>query len=243
MSIRSWIDRKIASMGYVKRPLRIAVLGDSLSTQNYLLAPAWPTILEQFLRQSAQDVQVFNCSVAGHNFYRAQTVPIFGTKTALDHLLSLKPDIVILSLGYNDAISRNDGRDLSSVKSDATTALRELSGIPVLYFGMQPPDELDGDSWWRGLYSTISGHAAVKASTSIRLSDIYKVGGGLPDGLHLNGAGAQFQAAQAVTALHALGWIPDLLMNGTGERNKPNEFFANTDGVNGQCVRSSLSLP
>ncbi len=50
MSITRWIIKKVAAASFIKRPLRIAVLGDSLSTQNYLLAPAWPTILEGYLR-------------------------------------------------------------------------------------------------------------------------------------------------------------------------------------------------
>lgn len=221
--------------------MKIVVLGDSLSSQNYMMAPSWPTILEGYTRQSSVDVKVFNASVAGHTYYRAMSVPCFGKRTALEHTIALNPDLVICALGYNDTVTKVDGRTYQQVEQDAWKVLYELRAKPVLIFGMEEkvPE-------WTKLHEYASARGVVKGSTKISLCHIRKAGGGLPDGIHLNGAGSVMQAASAAELLRNTGYLPDLLMNSNTVRNNPNAYFAklttNPQDINIQCVQSSLNL-
>ena len=124
--------------------VRIVVLGDSLSTQNFNMSQAWPAILEHDLRQCGADVQVFNSSVSGHSFYRANNTASFGSNTSVQHAIDLDPDIVIVALGFNDTVMNVDGRSLVQVQADSLatfTALR--AGLPtakILYLAETPYD-------------------------------------------------------------------------------------------------------
>lgn len=82
---------------YNEVPLKIVVFGDSI-TANSELAPevSFPTRLEQKLLSDGYVTEVINMSRAGET-----------TITALERIrdvVELNPDIVIVQLGYNDAI-------------------------------------------------------------------------------------------------------------------------------------------
>lgn len=220
--LRKWL--KIPTDIY-PRPLRIAVLGDSLSCQNFLMPQCWPSVLESYLRQSAVDVQVFNCSFGGHNFYRASSVPVFGSKTAVQHLLALKPDIVLLALGYNDAISKNDGRSMDQLKSDVSAVVSALRGINTLYISEIPPADKPGFTDWLELDAFIRARVKSNEFSHFHLGHIYEMGGALPDGLHLNQGGSIFQASYVTKALAYTGWISEMPIGGTPERNDAGAFY------------------
>ena len=116
---------------------KIVVIGDSLSAQNVLFHNSWPTILEQNMRASDAPCTVYNLAVDGHTCYRANTVVKFGANTAVVEAISLAPDIVIVMLGFNDAITAVDGRNLTQIKADALTMFTTLrAGLPnakILY--------------------------------------------------------------------------------------------------------------
>lgn len=125
-------------------PVKIAVIGDSLSTQNYAMPPAWPTMLQQDLRQSGVNAHVYNCAVAGHTFYRANTTASFGTNTAVQQAIAHQPDIVIIALGLNDILNALDGRSLATVQSDAaamvSALVTALPDVKILYMGERAYD-------------------------------------------------------------------------------------------------------
>lgn len=130
--------------------VKIAVLGDSLSTQHYSMAPAWPSLLEQDLRSCSANVEVYNCSVAGHSFYRANTQAVFGTNTAVAHTISLAPDIVIVALGFNDTVMAVDGRSLAQAQADSLATFSALrAALPnslILYLAETPYDTVNYSS-------------------------------------------------------------------------------------------------
>lgn len=220
--LRKWLE--IPTETY-PRPLRIAVLGDSLSCQNYLMPQAWPSIVEGYMRQSAADVQIFNCSFGGHNFYRALNNPVFGRNTAIQHLLGLKPDIVLVALGYNDTISKNDGRSMMELKSDVIEVTRALRGLKVLYIPEIPPPGISGMADWIELDTFIKARFDTNEFLNFDLGHIYEMGGALPDGLHLNAGGTVFQAASITKGLGYSGLIPNLPILGTPERNFTDAFY------------------
>lgn len=124
--------------------VRIAVIGDSLATQNMLMADSWPARLETLLRQSGVDVEVYNCSQSANTFFRAVTNTDYGTLTPVQQAIAFDPHIVIVSLGLNDVVSVVDGRSLAQAQADATTLFSTLSSaLPsasILYAGERAYD-------------------------------------------------------------------------------------------------------
>lgn len=112
-------------------PLKIAVLGDSLSAQQDLLGESWPTVLERVANSQGASVSVTNFSVAGHSFYRASTTKNFNGNTALQAVIASNPAVVLIALGFNDTVNAVDGRSLAQAKADAVAVLSALkSALP-----------------------------------------------------------------------------------------------------------------
>lgn len=137
--------------GTTTRPLRIVVVGDSLTGTQPLLAPAWPEHLERLIRHAGLDVEVINLGINGWTFNRANTVQSFGTKTVRDKAIELNADIYLMALGLNDAIGATgpvDARTLAQVQSDASAFVSALAaGVPtasIVYIRMTPYDHTHG---------------------------------------------------------------------------------------------------
>jgi acyl-CoA thioesterase-1 len=105
--------------------------GDSL-TAGYGLAPeqAFPARLEAALRQQGLEARVVNGGVSGDT--------TAGGLARLDWALAEQPDLVILSLGSNDALR---GIDPAAVRDNLDKMIRkiEASGARVLLLGMLAP--------------------------------------------------------------------------------------------------------
>lgn len=118
-------------------PLRIAVLGDSL-TAGYGLAAdqSFPAQLEAALRQRGYPVEVQNAGVSGDT--------TAGGLARLDWLLDSRPDLVIVELGGNDALR---GIDPESTRANLDAILVRLkqNGIRPLLAGMRAPRNLGRD--------------------------------------------------------------------------------------------------
>lgn len=137
--------------GTTGRPLRIVVVGDSLTGTQPLLAPAWPEHLERLIRHAGLDVEVINLGINGWTFNRANTVQSFGTKTVRDKAIELNADIYLMALGLNDTIGATgpvDARTLAQVQSDASAFVSALAvGVPtasIVYIRMTPYDHTHG---------------------------------------------------------------------------------------------------
>lgn len=119
------------------RPVKLAVLGDSLTAGFGLPAPAaFPARLEQALRSKGVAVDVHNAGVSGDT--------ASGGLARLDWSVPEGTDAVIVELGGNDALR---GIDPKVTRAALDSILRRLKarGLPVLLAGMQAPRNLGPD--------------------------------------------------------------------------------------------------
>lgn len=99
--------------------LRVAVIGDSLTTENMLFNKSWPSKFEQYLNGSGVPARVDNVSVNGLSFFRALNEQLSGDQTPLERLVETRPDLVYVALGFNDAANRSQDRTSEQIISDA----------------------------------------------------------------------------------------------------------------------------
>ena len=114
-----------------KPPVRIIVLGDSLSAGYGLAAEqAFPAQLEAALREAGWPATVINAGVSGDT--------TAGGLARLDWALQDEPDVMIIQLGANDAL-----RGLSPDRAEANLAaiLTRLhdAGVKPILAGMRAP--------------------------------------------------------------------------------------------------------
>ncbi len=109
----------------------IVAFGDSL-TAGYGVAPdeAYPALLATRLRTEGYRYQVINAGVSGDT--------TAGGLRRVDWTLKLRPEIVLLELGVNDALR---GLDLGQVRAnlEAMVMRFEAGGARVLLLGMRLP--------------------------------------------------------------------------------------------------------
>ena len=119
------------------RPVRIVVLGDSLSAGLGLAAPdALPAKLEKALKAKGLDVAIENAGVSGDT--------ASGGLGRLDWSVPEGTDAVIVELGANDALR---GGDPKVTRAALETIIRRLKErhIAVLLVGMLAPRNLGAD--------------------------------------------------------------------------------------------------
>ena len=119
------------------RILKLVAFGDSLSAGYGLPASAaFPTVLEQALRQKGLQVEVANAGVSGDTTQ--------GGLERLDWSVPDGTDGVVLELGANDALR---GIDPATAERslDAILARLKARNIPVLLTGMYAPRNLGPD--------------------------------------------------------------------------------------------------
>jgi acyl-CoA thioesterase-1 len=109
----------------------IVAFGDSL-TAGYGVAPeqSYPALLAERLRREGYDYRVVNAGVSGDT--------TAGGLRRVDWALRLRPEIVILELGVNDALR---GQSLASVRAnlEQLVARFQAGGARVLVAGMRLP--------------------------------------------------------------------------------------------------------
>jgi acyl-CoA thioesterase-1 len=109
----------------------IVAFGDSL-TAGYGVAPeqSYPALLAERLRREGYDYRVVNAGVSGDT--------TAGGLRRVDWALRLRPEIVILELGVNDALR---GQSLASVRANLgqLVARFQAGGARVLVAGMRLP--------------------------------------------------------------------------------------------------------
>lgn len=109
-----------------EKDFRIAVVGDSLSTENALHNSSWPTKLSEYLNGSGIPCRVFNYSVNGITFNRVLKETLYGELTALEALVESHPDLVYVALGFNDSTNRTEDRSVSQISDDAEAVFNYL---------------------------------------------------------------------------------------------------------------------
>jgi len=119
------------------KPIKMVVLGDSLSAGLGLPAPAaFPARLQKALKNNGIEVDMINAGVSGDT--------TSGGRDRLDWSVPEGTEAVILELGANDALRGVDPKVTRSALTDILTRLK-ARGIAVLLCGMYAPPNYGSD--------------------------------------------------------------------------------------------------
>lgn len=132
-------------------PYHIVVVGDSYTAANGNLADAWPSHLERLINSSGGACTVSNLAINGMTFNKANVVSNFGTgRTVRSVCIEAAPDMIIVALGFNDAVFAAEGRTLTQIRQDALdffTALRAaLPATTIVYASQLSYDNVHGSA-------------------------------------------------------------------------------------------------
>src|ERR1700676_4637466 len=124
-------------VGHVTKPIKMVVLGDSLSAGYGLPAPAaFPVRLQKALEAKGIAVDMINAGVSGDT--------TSGGRERLDWSVPGGTEAVILELGANDALRGTDPAVTRAALSDIVTKLKARK-IAVLLCGMVAPPNYGSD--------------------------------------------------------------------------------------------------
>ncbi|MGE5156760.1 MAG: arylesterase [Gemmatimonas sp.] len=119
------------------KPIRIVVLGDSLSAGLGLPGPAaFPARLQKALKAKGMDVDVTNAGVSGDT--------ASGGRDRLDWSVPEGTQAVIVELGANDALRGIDPKVTREALSDIVSRLK-ARGVAVMLCGMLAPPNYGND--------------------------------------------------------------------------------------------------
>jgi acyl-CoA thioesterase-1 len=160
------------------KPVKMVVLGDSLSAGLGLSAPsAFPARLQKALQSKGIAVDIINAGVSGDTSS--------GGRDRLDWSVPEGTEAVILELGANDALRGVDPKVTRSALTDILTRLK-ARGIAVLLCGMYAPPNYGADysARFNAIYPDIAKEFGVPlypfflegVATEAKLNQ--------PDGLH-----------------------------------------------------------
>lgn len=129
--------------------IKIVAATDSLGAQQALLDDSWPVRLQDNLRASGADANVVGVGINGFSYYRANTdTTAFNGKTMRQVIIENNPAIVLVALGFNDAVMGVDGRSLAQIQADALdfySAIRAaLPSAKIIYLSQLPYDSTHG---------------------------------------------------------------------------------------------------
>jgi acyl-CoA thioesterase I len=123
--------------GHGTKPIKMAVLGDSLSAGFGLPGPAaFPARLQKALKSNGIDVDMINAGVSGDTST--------GGRDRLDWSVTEGTQAVIVELGANDALRGTDPKVTREALSDIVTRLKARK-IAVLLCGMVAPPNYGSD--------------------------------------------------------------------------------------------------
>jgi acyl-CoA thioesterase I len=126
-----------ASAAIAAKPIKMVVLGDSLSAGFGLSGPdAFPAKLQKALKAKGIDVDIVNAGVSGDTSS--------GGRDRLDWSVPDGTRAVIVELGANDALRGTDPAVTRAALSDIVTRLK-ARGIAVLLCGMLAPPNYGDD--------------------------------------------------------------------------------------------------
>ena len=109
--------------------IKIAIIGDSGTAQSVFTQEAWPSFLEKNLIAGGMDVEVYNFAIVGERYFTANGAQYESGATQLQKAVAINPDIIVVALGINDALSE---RSLVEAKADALYTYNTLrTGAPA----------------------------------------------------------------------------------------------------------------
>jgi acyl-CoA thioesterase I len=185
------------------KPVKMVVLGDSLSAGLGLSAPAaFPARLQKALQAKGIEVDMINAGVSGDT--------TSGGRDRLDWSVPEGTEAVILELGANDALRGVDPKVTRSALTDILTRLK-ARGIAVLLCGMYAPPNYGADysARFNAIYPDIAREFGVPlypfflegVATEAKLNQ--------PDGLHPTADGIDVIVKNILPTVEAfLGAIP-----------------------------------
>jgi acyl-CoA thioesterase-1 len=137
------------------KPVKMVVLGDSLSAGLGLPAPAaFPARLQKALISKGIAVEMINAGVSGDTSS--------GGRNRLDWSVPQGTEAVIVELGANDALRGIDPKVTRAALSDIVTRLK-ARGIAVLLCGMVAPPNYGADysARFNAIYPDLAGQFGV----------------------------------------------------------------------------------
>lgn len=166
------------------RPLKLVVLGDSLSS-GFLLPSnqAFPAVLEASLRAHGRDVSVVNAGVTNDTSW--------GGLYRLDRDVPADTDGVVLELGANDMV-RMARPDVTRNALEGIVSRLTARGIPVLLVGFRMPIAWGHDAaGFEAVYRDVARRYRLSYHPDIYAGLWSHPGYRLVDGVHPSGQGVQ----------------------------------------------------
>ena len=185
------------------KPIRMVVLGDSLSAGLGLPGPAaFPARLQKALKSNGIDVDMINAGVSGDTSS--------GGRDRLDWSVPEGTEVVIVELGANDAMRGIDPKITREALSEIVTRLKARK-IAVLLCGMLAPPNYGSEfaARFNSIYPDLSKSFAVPlypfflegVAADARLNQ--------PDGLHPTAEGVDVIVKNILPTVQALlGALP-----------------------------------
>ena len=180
------------------KPIKMVVLGDSLSAGFGLSGPAaFPARLQKALKAKGIVVDMINAGVSGDT--------ASGGRDRLDWSVPEGTEAVILELGANDALRGTDPKVTRSALTDILTRLK-ARGIAVLLCGMLAPPNYGSDysARFNAIYPDLAKSFGVPlypfflegVATEAKLNQ--------PDGLHPTAEGIDVIVKNILPSVEAL---------------------------------------
>jgi acyl-CoA thioesterase-1 len=178
--------------------VRIVFLGDSLSAGLGLAeADAFPSLVQNLLREAGHDVDVVNAGVSGDTSA--------GGLSRIDWVLRQQPQILVVELGGNDALR---GQPLENIEDNLRQIIRRgrASGARVVLLGMDLPTNYGPD--YAGRFAEMYERIADEEEALLVPEFVREVGADpammQPDGLHLTAEGHRLLAESLVPYLEPI---------------------------------------
>lgn len=109
----------LAASGTPSNPFRIAVIGASGSSRNPNLGSVWVNQLEQIINAAGPTtVVVRDFAIGGSSSWQQMNTAVYGSNTQAQEAVNWRPDVIMVSVGFNDTVMNVDGRTLAQNKTD-----------------------------------------------------------------------------------------------------------------------------
>ena len=178
--------------------IRVVFLGDSLSAGLGLAeADAFPSIVQNLLRETGHEVDVVNAGVSGDTSA--------GGLSRIDWVLRQQPQILVIELGGNDALR---GQPLENIEDNLRQIIRRgrESGARVVLLGMDLPTNYGPD--YAGRFAEMYERIAREEEALLVPGFVREVGADpammQPDGLHPTAEGHRLLAESLVPYLEPI---------------------------------------
>lgn len=180
---------------------RIVCLGDSL-TAGYGLDPsqAYPSLLEEMLRDKGSDVEVVNAGVSGDTSA--------GGLRRLSWIMQQDMDCLVIALGANDAL-RGQPVDATekNLREIIRTARQKQPGITIILAGMLAPPNM-GEAYasqFRDIFPRVASDESVRLLDFLLKDVAARPELNLADGIHPNAKGQRLIAESLVKLIVPTG--------------------------------------